>query len=122
MGKREHQREESLLSHIEFDPSIFLDDRNLGFASVNDRSHLIELENQKARILKEKEEYWRLRNRAIWLKVMMITQDSFRILQKVEKYQTLYGTYLYLMGELLILSTNSPILAPHISGTISKNL
>lgn len=66
--KEKHQREELLLSQIESELSIMLDDRNLGFASADDKAHLIELENQKARILKEKEEYWHLRIKAIWLK------------------------------------------------------
>lgn len=44
-----------------------LDDRNLGFTSVDDKAHLMELENRKARILKEREESWRLKSRAIWL-------------------------------------------------------
>jgi len=67
-AKDKHYREEFLLTQIESELSILLDDRNLGFASIDDKTHLIELENLKARILKEKEESWHLRSRAIWLK------------------------------------------------------
>jgi len=41
----------------------------LVFISTDDKIHLIKLENQKANILKEREEALRLRSRAIWLKV-----------------------------------------------------
>jgi len=35
---------------------VLLDERNLGFSSDIEKSHLIELEKQKERILKEREE------------------------------------------------------------------
>eukprot|EP00253_Pinus_taeda_P025948 PITA_25948 len=66
--KEKHQREDSLLSHIESELSTLLDERTLGFVSGEDKTHLIELENQKAKILKEREESLRLKSRAIWLK------------------------------------------------------
>eukprot|EP00253_Pinus_taeda_P002123 PITA_02123 len=48
--------------------SVTEDDRNLGFTSHAEKSKLIALELQKDQILKEKEESWRLKSRAIWLK------------------------------------------------------
>lgn len=39
-----------------------MDDNNKGFSSANEKAHLIELEKQKDRILKE-----RLKSKAIWL-------------------------------------------------------
>eukprot|EP00253_Pinus_taeda_P025511 PITA_25511 len=43
-------------------------DRHESLTKADDKAHLIKLENQKVRILKEKEEYWHLRSIAIWLK------------------------------------------------------
>eukprot|EP00253_Pinus_taeda_P024332 PITA_24332 len=61
-------RENSQLTQIESKMSTLLDERSLGFNSAADKAHLIELEKQKAHILKEREESLRLRSRAIWLK------------------------------------------------------
>lgn len=43
-------------------------DNNRGFLSVEAKLNLIKLANQRARILKEREETWRLKSHAIWLK------------------------------------------------------
>lgn len=45
-----------------------MDDQNRGFLNKEAKKKLIELENQRARILKEREENWRLKSRALWLK------------------------------------------------------
>jgi len=47
---------------------VLLDDQNKGFISAKTKTHLIELENQRAKILKEREESWHLKSRATWLK------------------------------------------------------
>eukprot|EP00253_Pinus_taeda_P009518 PITA_09518 len=44
-----------------------MDDRNKGFESLQDKLHLIELEKSKDKILKDREESWRLKSRALWL-------------------------------------------------------
>eukprot|EP00253_Pinus_taeda_P010409 PITA_10409 len=54
-----------------------------------DKTHLIELENQKARILKEKEESWRLRSIAIWLKA---GDDNTRFFQNDAKSRKVSNT------------------------------
>lgn len=66
-----------------------LDDRNQGFVTADDKTHLIELENQKSRILKEREESWRLRSRAIWLKA---GDDNTRFFQNFEKGRKVSNT------------------------------
>lgn len=50
--------------------------------SVEEKAHLIDLENKRAKILKEQEETWRLKSRAIWLKV---GGDNTKYLQKFSK-------------------------------------
>lgn len=67
-AKEKNLSEDHTLEQIESELNTMLDDHNLGFTTAVDKSHLIELENQKARILKEREEYWHIRSRAIWLK------------------------------------------------------
>lgn len=66
-----------------------LDDRDLRFTSVDDRAHLIELENQKARILKEREESWRLKSKAIWLQA---GDDNTRFFQNYAKGRKVSNT------------------------------
>lgn len=46
---------------------MLLDDGNKGFAFANGDSHLIELEKQRDKILKEREETWRLKSMEIQL-------------------------------------------------------
>ena len=53
---------------IESKFETLMDDRNLGFTSVEEKCKLIELEHQKDKILNKREEAWRLKSRAIWLK------------------------------------------------------
>lgn len=66
-----------------------LDDRNLGFTSVDDKAHLMELENRKARILKEREESWRLKSRAIWLQA---GDDNIRFFHNYAKGRKVSNT------------------------------
>eukprot|EP00253_Pinus_taeda_P012560 PITA_12560 len=44
------------------------DENSKGYISPEDKAHLIDLENKRAKILKDQEETWRLKSRAIWLK------------------------------------------------------
>lgn len=66
-----------------------MDERSLGFSSTEQKTHLIELENQKVRILKEREESVRLRSRAIWLK---IGDDNTRFFQNYAKGRKVSNT------------------------------
>lgn len=63
---KEKAKDEQLITTIEAE--LKKDDINLGFTSVEEKAKLIELEKQKDKILKEREESWRLNSRAIWLK------------------------------------------------------
>lgn len=67
-AREKNNRDAAMLISVEEELSSMLDDRNLGFRSAGDKAHLIELENQRATILKQREESIRLRSRAIWLK------------------------------------------------------
>eukprot|EP00253_Pinus_taeda_P031163 PITA_31163 len=65
-AKEKNKRDTAQLISVEEELSSLLDDRNLGFRSAAENSRLIELENQRATLLKQKEESLRLRSRAIW--------------------------------------------------------
>eukprot|EP00253_Pinus_taeda_P027066 PITA_27066 len=88
-AREKHQRENSLLSHIESELSSLLNERSLGFITVEDKSHLIVLENQKAQILKAREESLRLRSRTIWLKE---GDDNTRFFQNYAKGRKVSNT------------------------------
>eukprot|EP00253_Pinus_taeda_P012058 PITA_12058 len=61
-AKEKQARDNAQLAHIEAELSTLTDERGLGFISAADKCQLIALENQKAKILKEREESIRLRN------------------------------------------------------------
>lgn len=67
-AKEKKAKDEQLITAIEAELYNLLDDRNLGFTWVDDKEKLNELERQKDKILKEREESWRLKSRVIWLK------------------------------------------------------
>lgn len=52
-AKEKSQREDHILSQIEFKLKYLLGDSNKGFTSMQDKLHLIELDRKKERILKE---------------------------------------------------------------------
>eukprot|EP00253_Pinus_taeda_P021770 PITA_21770 len=60
-----------------------------GLISTVDKAHLIELENRKERILKEGEESWRLRSRAIWLQA---ADENTRFFQNYAKGRKVSNT------------------------------
>jgi len=88
-AREKHALETSQLTNIEAELSSLLDERNLGFISAEKKVCLIELENKKANILKECEEYQRLRSRAIWLKA---GDDNTRFFQNYAKGRKVYNT------------------------------
>eukprot|EP00253_Pinus_taeda_P005582 PITA_05582 len=66
---REKNKQDNIaLAHIEANIFSLTDERGLGFNSAEDKAHLVELEFQKQKILKDQEETIRLRSRATWLK------------------------------------------------------
>ena len=83
-----------------------MDDHNKGFTTANDKSHLIDLDKQKDKILKEREDTWRPKSRPSGFKLEMITQNSFRTMLREERYLTLFGICPYLMEVWQTLSIN----------------
>lgn len=66
---REKNKQDNIaLAHIEANILSLTDERGLGFITAEDKAHMVELEFQKQKILKEQEETIRLRSRATWLK------------------------------------------------------
>eukprot|EP00253_Pinus_taeda_P014091 PITA_14091 len=70
-------------------PKAPLNSISLGFISADDKARLIELENQKAHILKAREESQRLRSKAIWLKA---GDDNTRFFQNYAKRRRVANT------------------------------
>jgi len=67
-AKRKPLRDDQLLLETEAHISQYMDERGSGFLSEESKSLLNNLEKQKTKLLQEKEEQWRLKSRAIWLK------------------------------------------------------
>eukprot|EP00253_Pinus_taeda_P015629 PITA_15629 len=88
-AKEKDQRDDHTLSQIESKLSELMDDRNKGFTTTNDKSHLIELEKQKEKILNEREETWRLKSRAIWLQA---GDDNTKFFQNYAKGRKVSNT------------------------------
>eukprot|EP00253_Pinus_taeda_P035172 PITA_35172 len=66
---REKNKQDNIaLVHIEVKILSLTDERGLGFITAADKEHLVELETQKQKILRDWEETIRLRSRATWLK------------------------------------------------------
>eukprot|EP00253_Pinus_taeda_P030096 PITA_30096 len=68
MKLENNTKETAQLSSVEEELRSLIDERNLGFISGKDKTRLIELENQRTNLLRQREESLRLRSRAIWLK------------------------------------------------------
>lgn len=67
-AKEKNRKETAQLTSVEEELRTLLDERNLGFTSRVDKTRLIELENQRSNLLRQREESLRLCSRAIWLK------------------------------------------------------
>eukprot|EP00253_Pinus_taeda_P027180 PITA_27180 len=67
-AKEKRNRETVQLSQIEVALCSLTDEKGQGFISVDEKCKLIDLEQQKIKILKEREESIRLRSRALWMK------------------------------------------------------
>lgn len=66
-SKRKKMRDKQTLKDIEVQIASLTDEKGLGYLSNDTKLQLVNLETQKAKILLEEEELWRLRSRAIWL-------------------------------------------------------
>eukprot|EP00253_Pinus_taeda_P003005 PITA_03005 len=67
-AKEKKVKEDQKILDIESELETLLDDRNIGFSSTEWKHRVIELDIQKDKILKEREEVWRLKSQAVWLK------------------------------------------------------
>jgi len=68
-AKRKRVREERDLRFIESKLQEYMKDAEGGFATEESRDHILDLEKRRQVLLGEKEARWRLKSRAIWLKV-----------------------------------------------------
>lgn len=87
--KEKKVKEDQKILDIELELETLLDDRNLGFSLAEGKNRVIELEIQKDKILKEREEAWRLKSRALWLKV---GDDNPRLFQNYAKGRKVTNT------------------------------
>jgi len=67
-AKVKKAKDDEQLITVEENIRALTDENNLGFTTVENKTRLVELEQQKQNILKSREESIRLRSRAIWLK------------------------------------------------------
>eukprot|EP00253_Pinus_taeda_P031782 PITA_31782 len=84
-AKEKQNRDVAQLIQIEADLTSLTDDRGFGFISAVDKCRLIELENQKSKILKEREESIRLRSRALWIQAGDDNTEFFHNFAKCRK-------------------------------------
>lgn len=61
-AKEKTKRDDQTLDDIEQSLATLLDDQGRGFTCAKAKTQLINLENQRSKILKEREETWRLRS------------------------------------------------------------
>lgn len=61
-AKEKYKRDDQTLGEIEQTLATLLDDQGWGFTSTEAKTQLINLENQRSKILKEMEKTWRLQS------------------------------------------------------------
>lgn len=79
------KRYDHTLASTEFSLVHFMDDQSRGFLNTEAKWQLIELENERAGLLKEREETWRLKSRALWLKARDENTSYFKKISKGRK-------------------------------------
>eukprot|EP00253_Pinus_taeda_P026129 PITA_26129 len=83
--KDKQRKDNHILSSVEADLLGLTKKNNRGFMHLEDKAHLIDLENKRENILKEKEETWRLNSWAIWLKAGDDNTNHFQSSSKGRK-------------------------------------
>lgn len=67
MGQKKRAKDDHILKDIEVELANLEDMDGCGFETSEAKDRLIKIEVDRNKILKDKEETWRLRSRAIWL-------------------------------------------------------
>eukprot|EP00253_Pinus_taeda_P034258 PITA_34258 len=122
LAKEKKAREDVQITHVEEELKVLLDERNLGFVTGDDKARLVELENQKNHILRQREESLRLRSGTTWLKAGDENSRLFHNYAKGRKVATLSGIYPYLKEVLRTPSTSSPSLERSTSELYTRTL
>jgi hypothetical protein len=65
---RNYFSEDLELKNLENQLKILLEEEGGGFSSLETKTNLLRMEEWKNRLIKEKEEMWRLKSNAIWMK------------------------------------------------------
>lgn len=82
-------KDDQKILDIESELESLLEDRNLGFSLTEGKNRVIKLDIQKDKILKEREEAWRLKSRVFWLKA---GYDNTRFFQNYAKGRKVTNT------------------------------
>jgi len=120
LGQEKSAKEDAQISHVEEELRVLLDEWNLGFITGEDKTHLVELENQKIAILRQREESLKLCSKATWLKAGDENSRFFHSYAKGIKVANTIWNLPLPEGGLQILSTSSPSLEHHISEDCTK--
>lgn len=95
-AKIKRKRDDEALYNIEEELTRLEDPVNGGFSSLEAKQHVIQLEAEKIKLLKEKEETWRLRSRSLWSKS---GDENIRFFQQFTKGHKSINTILSLRDE-----------------------
>ena len=68
--------------------NLLSEEEGVGFAPLQAKTDLLRMEERSNRLIKEKEEMWRLKSRAVWMKSGDENNFFFNIMQKIESFLT----------------------------------
>ena len=86
-------RDDAEFKTIEAELLLIYEGEGGGFSTIDSKEALTRLEGRRNTLLLEKEEAWRLKSRAIWLNVGMITPNFFTPMLEEGRWQILFGVY-----------------------------